>query len=280
MKTTSLWLALAGAVLLCGCGKQTKINSEEIKILSQQMIHLQQTQAKQIAAVQSQLAALGPTLDKMNDLYFEKVREDALFYHTNTLFLILTVNGKIESELQAAAVERQKDHSLAFAYHTNELDLMNFYAAQILDAMNGQEGRIEDQVNAGARQTRADLRDDFTKLESELQAAAAERQKDHSLAFAYHTNELDLMKVYAAQITDAMSGQEGRIEDKVNSDTRQTSADLRNELVKQIKVLAPDETEIARRRQLEADMTQIKRQIEQIQAQLGRMATNVPAARP
>ena len=157
---------------------------------------------------------------------------------------------------------------------------MNFYAAQILDAMNGQESRIEDQVNAGARQTRADLKDDFVKLESELQAAAAERQKDHSLAFAYHTNELDLMKVYAAQITDAMSEQESRIEDKVNSDTRQTGADLRDELVKQIKVLAPDETEIARQRQLEADMTQIKRQIEQIQAQLGRMATNVPAVRP
>ena len=164
MKTTSLWLALAGTLLLCGCGKQTKINTEEIKILSQQMVQLQQTQARQIAAVQSQLASLGPTLDKMNDFYFEKVRNDALFYHTNTLLLILTVNGKIESELKTAAAERQTDHSLAFAYHTNELDLMNFYAVQILDAMNGQEGRIEDQVKAGTRQTRADLRDDFVKL--------------------------------------------------------------------------------------------------------------------
>jgi hypothetical protein len=240
MKTTSLWLALVGAVLLCGCGKQTKINSEEIKILSQQMIQLQQTQARQIAAVQTQLAALGPTLDKMNDLYFEKVREDALFYHTNTLFLILTVNGKIESELQAAAVERQRDHSLAFAYHTNELDLMNFYAAQILDAMNGQEGRIEDQVNAGARQTRADLRDELVKQ------------------------------------TKVLAPDEAEIAQRKQMET--DVAQIKNE-IEQI-VLAPNEAEIARRRQMEADMTQIKRQIEQIQTQLGRMATNVPAVRP
>ena len=113
-----------------------------------------------------------------------------------------------------------------------------------------------------------------------MKTAAAERQTDHSLAFAYHTNELDLMNFYAAQIKDAMSGQEGRIEDKVNAGIRQTGTDLRDELVKQIKVLAPDEAEIARRRQLEADVAQIKRQIEQIQAQLGKMATSMPAVRP
>lgn len=203
-------LSLAGATLLCGCGKQTKINTAEIKILSQQMVQLQQTQVKQMAAIQSQLASLAPMLDKINNFYFEKARDDALSYHTNTLYLLLAVDKNIESELQVADTERQTESSLAYSYHTNETDLLNFYAAQIQDAMITQESRIED---------------------------------------------------------------------KVNAETRRVGADLGSELLKQIKLTAPDEAETARRRQLEADVVQIKRDLVQIKAQLTQM-TNPPAARP
>jgi hypothetical protein len=54
---------------------------------------------------------------------------------------------------------------------------------------------------------------------------------------------------------------------------------LGSELLKQIKLTAPDEAETARRRQLEADVVQIKRDLVQIKAQLTQM-TNPPAARP
>jgi hypothetical protein len=210
MKKTCILLSLAGAALLCGCGKQTKINTAEIKILSQQMVQLQQTQVKQMAAIQSQLASLAPMLDKINNFYFEKARDDALSYHTNTLYLLLAVDKNIESELQVADTERQTESSLAYSYHTNETGLLNFYAAQIQDAMITQESRIED---------------------------------------------------------------------KVNAETRRVGADLSNELLKQIKLTAPDEAETARRRQLEADVAQIKRDLVQIKAQLTQM-TNPPAARP
>jgi hypothetical protein len=210
MKKTCFLLSLAGATLLCGCGKQTKINTAEIKILSQQMVQLQQTQVKQMAAIQSQLASLAPMLDKINNFYFEKARDDALSYHTNTLYLLLAVDKNIESELQVADTERQTESSLAYSYHTNETDLLNFYAAQIQDAMITQESRIED---------------------------------------------------------------------KVNAETRRVGADLGSELLKQIKLTAPDEAETARRRQLEADVVQIKRDLVQIKAQLTQM-TNPPAARP
>lgn len=210
MQKAFILFSLAGAALLCGCGKQTKINTAEIKILSQQMVQLQQSQAGQMAAIQSQLTALAPMLDKINNFYFEKARDDALSYHTNTLYLLLAVDKNIESELQVADTEREADSSLAYSYHTNTMDLMNFYATQIQDAMTTQERRIED---------------------------------------------------------------------KVNAETRRVGADMSNELLKQIKLTAPDEAETARRRQLEADVAQIKRDLVQIQAQLAKM-TNQPVAQP
>ena len=210
MKKTCFVVALTGAALLCGCGKQTKINTEEIKILSQQMVQLQQAQAKQMAAIQSELTSLAPMLDKINNFYFEKARDDALSYHTNTLYLLLAVDKNIESELQIAATEREAESSLAYSYHTNEMDLLNFHAAQI---------------------------------------------------------------------QDAMASQESRIGDKVNAETRRVGVDMSDELLKQIKLSAPDEVEIARRRELAADVAQIKRDLDQIKMQLGQM-TNQPAARP
>ena len=210
MKKTCFLAVLTCAALLCGCGKQTKLNTEEIKILSQQMVQLQQTQAKQMAAIQTELTSLAPMLDKINNFYFEKARDDALSYHTNTLYLLLAVDKNIESELQIAATEREADSSLVYSYHTNEMDLLNFHAAQI---------------------------------------------------------------------QDAMAGQESRIADKVNAETRRVGADMSDELLKQIKLSAPDEVEIVRRKEMAADVAQIKRDIDQIKAQLGQM-TNQPAARP
>jgi hypothetical protein len=87
------------------------------------------------------------------------------------------------------------------------------------------------------------------------------------------------MSFYSAQIQDAMAAQEGRIEDKVNAETRQVGADMSNELLKQIKLSAPDEDETVRRRQMAADVAQIKRDLDQIKAQLAQL-TNPPAARP
>lgn len=210
MKKTFILLSLVGAALLCGCGKQTKINTAEINFLSQQMVQLQQTQLKQMAVIQSQLTSLAPMLDKINNFYFEKARDDALSYHTNTLYLLLAVDRNIESELQVAAAERQSDSSLVYSFHTNEMDLLNFYAVQIQDGMITQESRIED---------------------------------------------------------------------KVNDETRRVVAEVRDELLKQIKLSAPDDAEIAQRKQLEADVTQIRRDLDQIKVQLVQM-TNQPAARP
>jgi hypothetical protein len=210
MQKTYFLLSLGGAVLLCGCGKQTKINTEEIKILSQQMVQLQQNQARQMVEIQSQLTSLEPMLDKMNSYYFEKTHDDAFFYHTNTLLLLLTVDNKIESELQAAEAERVGESLLAFSYHTNQLDLMHFYAGQIQDAMTAQESRIEDNVNA---------------------------------------------------------------------ETKRTGLVLSDDLLTQIKLSAPDEADITRRRQMEADVAQIKLDLDQIMAHLGPI-TNQPAARP
>jgi hypothetical protein len=204
MKTICLLLSLAGAAFLCGCDKQAKINTAKIETLSQQVVQLQQSQAKQMAALQTQLTSLAPMLDKMNDFYFEKSHDEAFFFHTNTLFLLLTVGKKTESELQSAATEREKDRTLVYAYYTNEMDTLHFYGEQTREAMANQEDKIEDEVN---------------------------------------------------------------------NETRRVGAVVSDELVKQIQLLAPDPDEIARRKEMESDIAQIKRDMDQIKLQLGQIAS-------
>jgi hypothetical protein len=209
MKKKYLLLSLTGAVLLCGCNKQAKVNSAKIEILSQKIVQLEQSQSRQLAVIQTQLTSLAPMLDKMNNYYFEKNHDDAFFYHTNTLYLLLTVGQKIESQLQVADTER---------------------AAQ------------------------------------------------NSLAYYYHTNQAATVYLCTAQIEDALTGQENRIEDNVNAETRRVGAALGDEVLKQIKLSAPDAVETARRTQMEAEVVQIQRDLDLIKARLG--ITNQPATRP
>ncbi len=202
MKLKYLLLPLAGAVLLCGCGKQTRLNTEKL-------IQLQQNQAVQIATLQTQLTTLAPMLARMNSSYFEKSHEDAFFFHTNTLYLLLTVDRKIESELQTAA---------------------------------------------------------------------AERQTEHDLAYAYHTNQLRTIYLSIAQIEEDLAAQESRITDKVNTETRKAIMASNDDLRKQMQLLEPDEAETTRRQQLSADVAQLKHDLELIKSHLEN--TNPPPARP
>lgn len=195
MKKFFLLLTLAGTAFLCGCDKQAKINSAKIDILTRNLLQFEQTQAKQAAVVQAQLTALEPMLDKMNDYYFEKNHDEAFFFHTNTLYLVLAVDKKIEAQLQVAETDRAAQNAQAYGYFTNQMGTL----------------------------------------------------------FA---------------IQDALAGQEGRITDKVNAETKQASAAATDALMNQIKLLVPDADEIARRKELAADVAEIKRELGQIKAQL------------
>ena len=144
MPKTIRLLSLVGVTLLCGCDKQTKINSAKIDLLSRNIIQYEQNQSKQMAVVQSQLTSLAPMLDKMNDFYFEKSHDEAFFFHTNTLYLLLTVDQKIESHLQLADTERESQNAQAYGYYTNQMGAL--YAVQ--DALAVQETNIENKVNA------------------------------------------------------------------------------------------------------------------------------------
>jgi uncharacterized caspase-like protein len=206
MQKTFFIFLFAGAALFCGCDKETQVNTEKIQALSQKMIQLQQSQARELAALQSQLASLPPMLDRMDSYYYAKGHDDALFYHTNTLQLMLLMEKKNEAQFQYAGTERETASSLAYYYHTNQTDTMFFCAAQIEDAMANQEKRIEDNVNA---------------------------------------------------------------------ETKRANAALGDELQQQIKLLAPDKAEAARRLEMESTVEQIQRDLDQIKARLG--ITNAPA---
>lgn len=168
-------LSLAGAVLLCGCDKQTKLNTEKL-------VQLQQKQSAQIAALQAQLNALAPMLDRMNSSYFEKSHDDAFFFHTNTLFLLLTVHRKIEADLQIADAERQAENLLAYSYHTNELRTMYLSVAQLEEDLAAQENRITDKINAETRKVGLALNDDLRKQIQLLAPDKAEPAQRQAMA--------------------------------------------------------------------------------------------------
>jgi len=196
MQKKYFFLLLAGAALFCGCDKQAKINSQKIDVLSQKIVQLQQTQSNQMAVLQSELTSLAPRLGEMNDTLFEKNRDDALFFHTNTLFLLLTIGKQIETQLQVAEAERKADNALMFGYHTNQLDTMFLCTLQIEDAMAGRESNIENHVNVETRQVGANLGDELLK-QIKLSAPAADeaaRRKKLEADVAQMQRDLDFIK--------------------------------------------------------------------------------------
>lgn len=158
-----LLLSLCGAILLCGCDKQAKINNQKIDLLTKQIIQLEQAQSKQAALLQSQLISLAPQLDKMNSSYFEKNRDDALFFHTNTLYLLLTIGQQIEAQLQTADAERTAQNQKAYAYYTNQVAATYLGTTQIQQALNEQQNRIQENINAETRRVSLALSDVLLK---------------------------------------------------------------------------------------------------------------------
>ena len=180
MQKIFLLISLVGALFLCGCNQQAKINSQKIDLLTQNIIQLEQKQNQQMAILQSELISIAPNLNKANNIYFEKNHDDALFFHTNTLFLLLTIGKQIEAQLQVADTERNAQNSQIYNYHTNQLEELYLCTAQIetalnnqkswiQDAQNGQEKRLEENVNSQIGQANAALSD---ALQKQIQAAA------------------------------------------------------------------------------------------------------------
>jgi hypothetical protein len=112
-----------------------------------------------------------------------------------------------------------------------------------------------------------------------LQTAEIERRDEHLLVQEYHTNQLRAVELSAAQIRDALATQESRITENVNAETRKVGGILNAELLQQIKLSALDATSAARLKQMEADVAQIKRALEQIKVLLA-VPTNSPPAGP
>lgn len=163
MHNIRLLLALAGTAFLCGCDNQTQVNTQKIDVLTQKIFILEQAQAKQLTEMQSQLAGLPPLLNKMEDDYFTRSQDKALFYHTNSLYLLLAIDKKIQAQFKQADDARETAASLAYYYHTNQTDTVYFCARQIADAMNAQEKRIEDSVITETRQLNTTLGDELAK---------------------------------------------------------------------------------------------------------------------
>jgi outer membrane murein-binding lipoprotein Lpp len=197
MRNLYLLLSLSGVVLLCGCNKQAKINSQKIDLLSQKLVELQQDQSKQMALLQAQLTLLAPELNKMNSSYFEKNRDDALFFHTNTLYLLLTIDKQIESQLKVAEADRAVENSQLYGYHTNQMDLTYLCTAQLEGAMTAQESRIEENINAETRRASAALSDALAKQIIQAtapDAAETARRKELTAALAQIQRDLNTIK--------------------------------------------------------------------------------------
>ncbi len=187
---------LAAGLLLCGCNKQTKLNTEKIETLTQNVAQFQQSQAKQLADLQAQLTALAPTLDKMNDFYFERSHDQAFFFHTNTLYLILNVDKNIESLLSVANTERAAENKLAYACYTNQMGTLYLCTAVLQEAVTNSESRIEENVNAETRRLTGTLSLELQKqiIQSATDPAGVARQKLIMADVADIKADLELIK--------------------------------------------------------------------------------------
>lgn len=146
MLKSQFCLLLAMTAALCGCNKQVQVNTEKIDVLTRKMFAVQQDQSKQLAEIQAQLAALAARQNKTAADYFASNQERALFYHTNTLYFLLTVDKKIQAEFQLAQAAGNTAGDRAFFYHTNELDTLYFCTTQIANALAAQEKRLTDSL--------------------------------------------------------------------------------------------------------------------------------------
>ena len=192
---------LVGAVLLVGCDKQAKINSQKIDILSEKIAHQEQIQSGQMKLLQAQMALLAPQLDKETSAYFEKNHDYALFFHTNTLFLLLTIGKQIEAQLSAADAARTAHDSQTYNFHTNELGTLYLCAAQIEEALNGQQNRMAEGINAETRRVSEVLSNallEQIKLSATPDAAEMARRGKLESAVAQMQRDLDAIKARLA----------------------------------------------------------------------------------
>lgn len=196
MKIKILFPLLAAGLLLCGCNKQTKLNTEKIETLTRNVAQFQQSQARQMADIQAQLTALAPTLDKMNDFYFERSHDQAFFFHTNTLYLILNVDKNIESQLSVANTERAAENKLAYGYYTNQMGTLYLCTAVLQEAVTNSESRIVENVNAETRRLTGTLSLELQKqiIQSATDPAGVARQKLIMADVADIKADLELIK--------------------------------------------------------------------------------------
>jgi hypothetical protein len=157
MKTSFLALGLGLILALCGCDKQAKINSQKLDALSEKIVHQEQIQSKQLALLQAQMAMLAPQLDKEASAYFEKNHDYALFFHTNTLFLLITIGKQIEAQLSAAEAARTEQNFQLHTYHTNQVNTTLLCAAQIEEELTALTKRLVENINAETRQASAGM---------------------------------------------------------------------------------------------------------------------------
>jgi hypothetical protein len=205
MQKKFILAALAGLALVCGCNKDIRSNTEKIDALTQKMFVLQQKQAQQLANVQKLLASLPVQLDETQLEYFVKGQEKALFYQTNVLFLLVTVDKRIQSQLQEAADARAAASKTAHDYHTNETELTLYSAAQIIGALTEQEQRIMAKVQTDIQQSTASV---GNLLTNQIRQLAADKSVENQLksiaaSLAQLQRDLEQIKTRMAATTNS-----------------------------------------------------------------------------
>jgi hypothetical protein len=174
MQKLCLLIALMALTLACGCDKENKTRIQNIDAVTQKLIAQQQEQARQLAEVRAQLSTLPVQMDKTQFDYFLKGQEKALFYQTNLLFLLLTVDKNIQSQFQLAAEAREAASRQTYLFHTNEMDVTVNCLSQLIAAVAGQETNIIETVNSEVQRSQANLSRDLAK---QLQQLAADKSE-------------------------------------------------------------------------------------------------------
>lgn len=150
MRVFRILFLAAVAAIFSGCEKQAKLNNEKLDQLAARLAQQEMVQSNKMLLIQAQLALLAPQLDKEASEYFEKNRDAALFFHTNTLYLLLNIDKHIETQLEKAELERAGISNAMFSYHTNQISTTLYGVAQVEETTQDQLNKLEERLNAEA----------------------------------------------------------------------------------------------------------------------------------
>ena len=104
--------SITAAALLCGCDNQTKSDTAKIEALAHKIDVVYSNSILLFSNqmdLASEIISVKRDMGQMNYYYFTNSHQDALFYYTNTMHVLLLLDKKLDLQFKVAEAQSQAD---------------------------------------------------------------------------------------------------------------------------------------------------------------------------